>query len=213
MRLSCFDLDRTLLTVNSSFVFCKHLCKAKILRQREMIRSYRYAIAHRFFGLSLSQLHREVFSSVLYGVPLALLVKYAQAFVDERLNQLVYLPAWERLQWARHRGDYVCILSSSPDFLVQCIAKKLQVDSWEASRYVADDKGNLCAIEHVLLGKGKAWYVQKICERLGILPEKSIAYSDSYLDLPFLRAAGTAIAVNPDSRLLAVANQLGWEKM
>ena len=36
------------------------------------------------------------------------------------------------------------------------------------------------------------------------------AYSDSVSDLPFLEAVGTAVAVNPEKHLRAVAVARGW---
>jgi len=38
----------------------------------------------------------------------------------------------------------------------------------------------------------------------------SYFYSDSYNDLPMLERVGTAVAVNPDSRLRRHARRRGW---
>jgi phosphoserine phosphatase len=40
--------------------------------------------------------------------------------------------------------------------------------------------------------------------------EHSAFYSDSYNDLPMLERVGTAVAVNPDTRLRRHARRKGW---
>ena len=44
----------------------------------------------------------------------------------------------------------------------------------------------------------------------GVELARSYFYSDSYNDLPMLSRVGTAIAVNPDTRLLRHARKRGW---
>jgi len=41
--------------------------------------------------------------------------------------------------------------------------------------------------------------------------QKTIAFSDSYLDLPFLLRAHIAVAVNPKGKLKKIAKQQRWE--
>jgi HAD superfamily hydrolase (TIGR01490 family) len=60
-------------------------------------------------------------------------------------------------------------------------------------------------------GEGKAEAVQAMAAERGVDLAESWAYSDSASDLPMLRAVGHAVAVNPDSELLRVAQEEGWE--
>jgi phosphoserine phosphatase len=46
---------------------------------------------------------------------------------------------------------------------------------------------------------------------LGINKEEMTAYTDSYLDLPLLKAVGHVIAVNPDNALRRLSKKQGWE--
>jgi len=52
---------------------------------------------------------------------------------------------------------------------------------------------------------------EKWAAREGVDLAQSYFYSDSYNDLPMLERVGTAIAVNPDARLLRHARKNGWQ--
>ena len=44
----------------------------------------------------------------------------------------------------------------------------------------------------------------------GLDLEQSVAYADSASDLPMLEAAGHPVAVNPETKLAAIARKRGW---
>jgi 3-deoxy-D-manno-octulosonate 8-phosphate phosphatase KdsC-like HAD superfamily phosphatase len=52
--------------------------------------------------------------------------------------------------------------------------------------------------------------VRALAEREGLDLTRCTAYSDSSNDLPMLSLVGTAVAVNPDAELKAVARSRGW---
>ena len=56
----------------------------------------------------------------------------------------------------------------------------------------------------------KARHMRRLAEREGIDLSGSYAYGDSYADLAMLEAVGHPQAVNPDSRLAALAAGRGW---
>jgi len=48
------------------------------------------------------------------------------------------------------------------------------------------------------------------CRAEGLDAQESIAYADSTSDLPLLEAVGFPVAVNPETRLAAIARKRGW---
>lgn len=124
---------------------------------------------------------------------------------------MLYRPVIQRLQEAQAKGDYTLILSSSPAFLVEAIAQRLQVAHWKATTYHLDSQGHLTAIAHVFEGQDKADYVTALAHRMKFSPSAITVYSDSYLDLPVLKIAGRAIGVVPDPYLKRVCLHQGWE--
>lgn len=213
MRFSVFDLDRTLLSKNSSFEFCKYLYKHRVFSFVLILHSCLYAIRHKYLGLTLEQLHQKVFKHLLQGVSIQTLSFQVASFVQEELENLLYIPAWERLKEAQHLGHFTMILSNSPSFLVSAIAQKLQVDDWRASEYKVDKDCKLCEISSILHGEDKALWVGKIRKDFGIPLECVTAYSDSHLDLPFLQSVGNPVVVNPDSKLKKISKEQNWEEI
>jgi putative phosphoserine phosphatase/1-acylglycerol-3-phosphate O-acyltransferase len=59
-------------------------------------------------------------------------------------------------------------------------------------------------------GRHKVTLAEAWAARHGIDLAASYFYSDSYNDLPMLERVGTAIAVNPDTRLSRLARRRGW---
>jgi fatty acyl-CoA reductase len=59
-------------------------------------------------------------------------------------------------------------------------------------------------------GEARAQLLADYCEAEGLSLAESIAYADSTSDLPMLEAVGFPVAVNPETRLAALARKRGW---
>lgn len=209
-HLTVFDLDRTIVAANSSLDFCRYLVSKKVLPSISLLYSVFYYIKHVFFGMSLVQLHTKIFERLLRGRSLKVIEENVEPFLQEYLSSRIYAPALAELRLAQHLGHYTLILSNSPSFLVEKIAQALGFNEWRATQYAVDNELNLCHIASIMQGKEKASCMQEIADRLSIDKDKITAYSDSFLDLPFLQAAGTPVAVNPDRKLRRFSEQHKW---
>ncbi len=59
-------------------------------------------------------------------------------------------------------------------------------------------------------GESRAQILSDYCDSLGLSLAESVAYADSTSDLPMLEAVGFPVAVNPETRLAALARKRGW---
>ncbi|MEZ5218082.1 MAG: HAD-IB family hydrolase [Ilumatobacteraceae bacterium] len=59
-------------------------------------------------------------------------------------------------------------------------------------------------------GEARAELLTQYCKREGLSMSDSVAYADSTSDLPMLEAVGFPVAVNPETRLAAIARKRGW---
>jgi fatty acyl-CoA reductase len=59
-------------------------------------------------------------------------------------------------------------------------------------------------------GETRAQILSDYCDAEGLKLEESIAYADSTSDLPLLECVGFPVAVNPETRLAAIARKRGW---
>jgi phosphoserine phosphatase len=59
-------------------------------------------------------------------------------------------------------------------------------------------------------GETRAQILADYCAAEGLRLDESVAYADSTSDLPLLEAVGFPVAVNPETRLAAIARKRGW---
>ncbi len=59
-------------------------------------------------------------------------------------------------------------------------------------------------------GEARALLMADYAERRGLQLTESVAYADSASDLPMLEAVGHPVAVNPETKLAAIARKRGW---
>lgn len=210
-KLAIFDLDHTLLSANSSFKFGSYLYSIKAFSTLSMCRLVAYYVLHKSFGTSIETLHQQVFKQLFYQKSLLFFQQHIQHFINIYYDSLLYHPAVKRLKELQEKGVYTVILSGSPELVVAGFAERLCVNEWHATTYSVDKDGLLCKISNLMEGEEKAKYCIRLASRFEINKEAIEAYSDSLLDLPLLQAAGRAIAVNPDKKLLRISREEKWE--
>jgi phosphoserine phosphatase len=210
-EISLFDLDKTLLKVNVSRAFGAYLYQHNELPFFSMLYALSAFTLHQAGFVSLQTLHQSIFQKLFLQRPKSHYVKLAQTFLDQSLDSLINPIVLKKLQEAQHANQFTAILSSSPDFLVQLIADRLQLDDWNATPYQTNPIGQFTHIGDILDGKRKTLYLNYLCDKFQISKEKITSYSDSHLDLPFLEASGIPIAVNPDKKLKAICQKRDWE--
>jgi HAD superfamily hydrolase (TIGR01490 family) len=59
-------------------------------------------------------------------------------------------------------------------------------------------------------GEARAQLLGDYCDSEGFRLEQCVAYADSSSDLPLFEAVGFPVAVNPETRLAAIARKRGW---
>ncbi len=211
MHASLFDLDGTLLKVNSSFYFGKFLYQQGFFSFFRLLQLLSIYLLHKLGLISIVSVHHAIFKRLFQGRSAKQIEMYANQFVEGHLNTILYSPAIERLKRAQNAGHFVAILSSSPKFIVSTIAQKLGVLHVESSIYAVSSAGLFSHIEHLVEGDVKAAWASKAFQENGIAYQNSTAYSDSSLDLSFLLSCGNKVIVNPTRKLHSIGLQQQWE--
>ena len=209
--LSAFDLDHTLLKGNGSVRFGLYLYQKGVFGFSTLLRLFASYTTFKMGYSSIEQLHERVFSLVMRGKAKEMISQWVLPFIEETLESFFYPPMLRRFQDAQRAGHHTLLLSSSPDFLVEAIARYLKVDGWKGSVYSIDADNRFSHISQILLSSSKVSCVREVSAKLAIPKKQIIVYSDSYLDLAFLQEAGHAVAVRPDRRLYAFSKKMHWE--
>src|SRR5699024_10035389 len=96
--------------------------------------------------------------------------------------------------------------------LLDAVSKQFSFDKVVGTNipFKNDSIDQQAPIYHVQ-GERKTKRIHKILQDQSIDWENSYAYGDSYSDLPVLELVGNPVAVQPDNRLRALAEQNKWQ--
>jgi putative phosphoserine phosphatase/1-acylglycerol-3-phosphate O-acyltransferase len=149
-------------------------------------------------------------------------VRFASGWVREQVQEAGELAAdalvatvqpFAQPLFDEHRkaGRPLVLATTTPYDLVKPLADALGFDDVVATRYGEQDgvyDGTLDG--EFVWGPGKLRAIQAWATDRGVDLAESWAYSDSFYDLPMLRAVRHPVAVNPDPRMLVVALLRRW---
>lgn len=208
--LAIFDLDRTLLPGSSLVAFGRALAASGMLPRRRLaaaaVREARYRRRGSRDG-EVSRLRSEALAHVA-GLEREPLVELART-VAARLATEV--PPGARLLVDHHLdlGDFVVVLSASPQELVEAVVAAIGAHRGIGTRAAVADGRYTGALDGPFCyGAGK---IDRLVADVGAVDlAHAYAYADSTSDLPLLLACGHPVAVNPDRGLDAVARSRGW---
>ena len=139
------------------------------------------------------------------------LVAKAGEMAASRLVTELLPYARAEMEMHRREGRKLVIATTSPDDLVRPLAEALGFDDIVATHYARTDGVFDGEVDgHYVWGRGKLVAAKEWAEANGIDMAESYAYSDSWYDLPLLKAVGHPVAVNPDPRLAVAATARRW---
>jgi len=158
---------------------------------------------------------RRLLNQVLFesfqGISADRLFSLGEEYCARVLVKNLYPRAVEILAANREVGLEPVLVTGSPDFIAEPLARHLGVSHVAANRLVMSRgraTGRVAA--PVMAAEEKAaWCAQFAADR-GLALGACWGYADSYYDLPFLAALGHPVAVNPDRKLRAAALGRQW---
>ena len=212
MALAIFDLDNTLIAGDSDYAWGEFLVKqGKVDAQHYAQKNRQFYEEYQAGTLDIFDYLRFALKPLAEIAPDELQVLQKQ-FVVEVLKTM-WLPAAEALI-ARHRaeGDQLMVISATNRFVVEPICQHLGINcviATEPEQVAGRYTGNVAGVPSYQEGKVirlQAWLKNNNANLQG-----STFYSDSINDLPLLALVDTAVAVNPDEKLLAEAERRGWQ--
>lgn len=211
VQLTFFDLDNTLLAGDSDYEWGRFLLDKAIVDRRVYARANEHFRAQYENGRLDIHAYQRLVLAPLMTRPAADMVALRSRFVGERIAPIVAPQARAVLDFHRQRGDLIAIITATNRFVTEPIAELLGVPHLIATEpeiadghYTGEIAGTPC-YQHGKITRARAFIADQ--DRA----IKSITfYSDSHNDLPLMRWADRAIAVDPDTRLAAEAVRAGW---
>ncbi len=214
MSLAIFDLDNTLISGDSDYLWGEFLIEQKIVEE-----TYYREQNQRFYDdYKVGTL--DIFAFLAFS--LAPLAKFSMeqlavmhnTFMQEKIIPLMSEKAFDLINTHKKNNDYLLIITATNRFVTQPIAEKFAVHDIIATepeivngRYTGRVNGTPSFKE------GK---VKRLKEWLKSTPHDlngSWFYSDSHNDLPLLELVSHPVAVNADDILLEHSRRNDWKIM
>lgn len=209
-RLALFDLDRTLIAVNSATGWIKREVRLGFLTRRQAMRGA-YEIAKYQLGFSRMEQTIEDAVRALAGDEEAAVARRTLDFWREEVARTVRPGARAAVQAHLDAGDHVALLTSSSEYMCRAVAEDLPFERWGCNRFeVVDGRFTGEVRKPLCYGEGKIHHAEALAAELGLSLEDCVFYTDSYSDLPGLEAVGQPVVVHPDPRLARHARRRGW---
>ena len=207
-----FDLDKTLIDVNSGLLWANYERRQGNISLWQFTRA---AFWNLLYHLSLIDMHKAFDEAVAFyeGDPFESLdTRTREWFLDEIAHR-IRPGAEEAVAEHRRRGHDLVILTNSTCFEAKAAAEHWEFDDWLANEFPTDDRGRLTGTfaSPLCYAAGKVHHAEDWADERGIALEESYFYTDSYSDLPMLEAVGHPYVVAPDPRLKREADRRGWE--
>ena len=212
MEAAFFDLDKTVVARSSPLALGRSFFREGLISRSWLLKSLYAQLMFHLMGADEEKLDkmRAEAAKLTAGWEQEKVRQVVTEVLEEVISPLIYAEALELIHDHRAAGRLICIVSSSPEEIVEPLATMLDVDRWIASRPTIEDGKYTGELEFYAYGPHKAEAVAELAEREGIDLAGSFAYSDSITDLPLLEAVGHPVAVNPDKELRRLALERAW---
>jgi HAD superfamily hydrolase (TIGR01490 family) len=209
-----FDVDNTMMMGASLFWFARGLAARKYFTSRDLAQFVWQQAKFRIAGSeSADDMHsiRESALAFVAGRQVEEIVLAGEEIYDELMADRIWNGTRSLAQQHLDAGQRVWLVTATPVELARIIAHRLGLTGALGTvAEVVDGRFTGRLVGELMHGEAKAAAVRALAEREGLELERCTAYSDSANDLPMLTLTGTAVAVNPDTELRAVARSRGW---
>ena len=210
-----FDVDNTMMMGASLFWFARGLAARKYFTTRDMAGFIWQQAKFRIAGSEGSPddmlTIRENALAFVAGRPVEEIVQASEEIYDELMAGRIWAGTRALAQQHLDAGQRVWLVTATPIELAGIIARRLGLTGALGTvSEIVDGQYTGRLVGELMHGPAKAEAVLALAEREGLDLSRCTAYSDSANDLPMLSLTGTAVAVNPDTELRAVARARGW---
>jgi len=210
-QLAVFDLENTLVATNVVDSYAWFATRHLGLGARAHFTVRTLMEAPRM--LSLDRLDRGDFLRWFYrryeDAPLDQLNEDAWELTSNLLLAKSFPAGIRRVREHRALGHRTLLITGALDFVLEPL-RPLFDDVVCAHMGGAGDRLSGELLEAPPTGEARALIMQQYADEHGLDLAQCVAYADSTSDLPMLEAAGYPVAVNPETKLAAIARKRGW---
>ncbi len=211
MSIAFFDLDRTVISVNSATGWLKREVRMGFVNKRTALKASLWVVKYQAGFARMEDAVRSAIAS-LEGDVEDEVVARTRAFWEEEVAHTIRPGARRAIDAHRAAGEEVVLLTSSSNYMSELAAEHLPLDAWLANRFEVENGRftGRSAIEPLCFGQGKVVHAQRYAEERGVDLADCAFYTDSMSDSPLMEVVGRPVAVAPDPRLSRLVRKRGW---
>lgn len=211
-HLAAFDLENTL--ISSNVVESYSFLATRRLNVPERVRYVLRTLAEAPSLSSLDRKDRADFLRYFYrryeDAPIGQIDEDSKDLLHQLILTKSFPAGLRRVREHRALGHRTMLITGALDFAVEGLRPLFDVIVAAEMTVRADGtySGELKQVPPT--GETRAQVLADYCRAEGLKLEECIAYADSTSDLPMLECVGFPVAVNPETRLAAIARKRGW---
>ncbi len=217
--LALFDLDHTLIRIDSNQAWIQFLIDAQRLDPRSALAGAS-AMEQRYRNatVEIDIEFCEFFIGTLVGIEAGDLALLLAEFVQSRIRPAITARARALIEAHRKAGEILAIITATNRIIARPIADELGISNLIATEPEYSHglmTGRVAGVPSMRSGKVvrlRAWLDGGAVAGVEDLNDLKVLrfYSDSINDRALLEVATDAIAVDPDAALAALAHERGW---
>ena len=214
-RLALFDLDHTLLPLDSDYQWADFLARTGRAGNPEVARARNDDLMNRYNeGQLTAQEAAEFMLGLLAAHPPHDLAHWHESFMQEVVRPALSPQSIALVQKHLTAGDLCAIVTATNSFVTAPIARALGINHLIATTPEYVNGRYTGYIEGIpSFREGKITRVNDWLDTMGLSLadfESSHFYSDSMNDLPLLECVTHPVATNPSDELRAIATAQNW---
>jgi len=216
--LALFDLDHTLLPIDSDYEWGQFLVREKVVDAAEHQRRNDAFFAQYNAGTLDPVEYLEFALGTLAAFDPAQLKDLQAQYMRDVIRPNIRPKAVDLLRRHLDGGDLVAIITATNAFITAPIARELGVEHLIAARPELDERGHPTGklAGTPTQGHGKVTHMHAWLDGLGRPFDsftRSWFYSDSHNDIPLLSVVSHPVATNPSEKLSQHATAHGWTSL
>ncbi len=215
--LALFDLDHTLLDIDSDYTWGEYVVKKGLVDETSYRQANKEFYNQYIAGTLNATKYNEFVATFLTTQTMEDLLALRADFIKTEVKPHIRPKGLDAIAKHINNGDEVVIISATNDFVVGGIAQVFAIDMANVLATPLEVKNNRYTgklSDKPNFQDGKIYHLNKWLDakkQQGVVFDKSYGYSDSKNDIPLLEWADVAICVTPDDVLKEKAEQVGWQ--
>jgi len=205
-----FDLDKTILSINSGSVFVREAYKSGLMSTSDLLNAIYLSCLYKF-RLRDTTLIISGMGRWLKGLTVDEVNVLSEHVVNKHLVDAIRQEIYSEIKFHKENNAEIVILSSAIIQICRPIGSYIGVDNFICTAMEVVDgvftgsvEGKFCFEDE------KRVRLRQYCEAGNYNLSEAFYYGDSISDFPALEVVGHPICVEPDRKLTRIARERGW---